>query len=164
MRYRTPANKNAKQLFLQEPFVNARYCRYFAIRPSVFLTTTNQSRNLRLQTGRGRHAQARCQAQVRGREGVASCKWYLPLRDTAHTTLITWVFFGAAYDFFHQVNLFFGTVSEVCIPQSCPTMSAGEKYARSPGTLDFKHKLKNKLRVHLLGRTEANQDASGAVH
>ncbi|XP_055330995.1 MOB kinase activator-like 3 [Paramacrobiotus metropolitanus] len=31
-------------------------------------------------------------------------------------------------DFFNRINLIYGTVSEYCTPQSCPTMSAGHKY------------------------------------
>lgn len=31
-------------------------------------------------------------------------------------------------DFFNQINLLYGSVSEFCTPQSCPTMSAGECY------------------------------------
>jgi len=35
---------------------------------------------------------------------------------------------GAAVDFFNQVNLLFGTLTEFCTPENCPTMSAGPKY------------------------------------
>jgi MOB kinase activator 1 len=31
-------------------------------------------------------------------------------------------------DFFNQVNLLFGTLTEFCTPENCPTMSAGPKY------------------------------------
>ncbi|CAO2200601.1 unnamed protein product, partial [Urochloa humidicola] len=31
-------------------------------------------------------------------------------------------------DFFNQVNLLFGTLTEFCTPESCPTMTAGPKY------------------------------------
>ncbi|KAG2581809.1 hypothetical protein PVAP13_6KG065800 [Panicum virgatum] len=31
-------------------------------------------------------------------------------------------------DFFNQVNLLYGTLTEFCTPESCPTMTAGPKY------------------------------------
>ncbi|KAL6547717.1 MOB kinase activator 1A [Orobanche hederae] len=31
-------------------------------------------------------------------------------------------------DFFNQVNLLYGTLTEFCTPENCPTMSAGPKY------------------------------------
>ncbi|KAI6176293.1 Mob1/phocein family protein [Aphelenchoides bicaudatus] len=31
-------------------------------------------------------------------------------------------------DFFNRVNLLYGTISDACTPQSCPTMSGGTKY------------------------------------
>ncbi|GKU95899.1 hypothetical protein SLEP1_g9197 [Rubroshorea leprosula] len=31
-------------------------------------------------------------------------------------------------DFFNQVNLLYGTLTEFCIPENCPTMTAGPKY------------------------------------
>eukprot|EP00842_Homolaphlyctis_polyrhiza_P005174 jgi/Hompol1/5658/HPOL_004611-RA len=31
-------------------------------------------------------------------------------------------------DFFNQINLLYGTVTEFCTPQQCPVMSAGAKY------------------------------------
>ena len=33
----------------------------------------------------------------------------------------------AAVDFFNQVNLLYGTLTEFCTPESCPTMTAGPK-------------------------------------
>lgn len=33
-----------------------------------------------------------------------------------------------AVDFFNQVNMLYGTLTEFCTPQSCPTMSAGPKF------------------------------------
>jgi hypothetical protein len=37
-------------------------------------------------------------------------------------------FFCAAVDFFNQVNIMFGTLTEFCTPSNCPTMTAGPKY------------------------------------
>lgn len=34
----------------------------------------------------------------------------------------------AAVDFFNQVNVLYGTLTEFCTPSTCPTMSAGPKY------------------------------------
>ncbi|KAF2573075.1 hypothetical protein F2Q70_00002056 [Brassica cretica] len=34
----------------------------------------------------------------------------------------------AAVDFFNQVNLLYGTLTEFCTPDNCPTMTAGPKY------------------------------------
>jgi len=31
-------------------------------------------------------------------------------------------------DFFNQVNMLYGTITEFCTPEECPTMSAGAKY------------------------------------
>jgi len=31
-------------------------------------------------------------------------------------------------DFFNQINLLYGSISEFCTPQSCPTMSAGDRF------------------------------------
>lgn len=39
------------------------------------------------------------------------------------------VLFSSAVDFFNQVNILFGTLTEFCTPSTCPTMSAGPKYA-----------------------------------
>ncbi|MCI01958.1 MOB kinase activator-like 1-like, partial [Trifolium medium] len=32
-------------------------------------------------------------------------------------------------DFFNQVNLLYGTLTEFCTPENCRTMTAGPKYA-----------------------------------
>lgn len=32
-------------------------------------------------------------------------------------------------DFFNQINMLYGTITEFCTPQACPVMSAGPKYA-----------------------------------
>nr|DAD44270.1 TPA_asm: hypothetical protein HUJ06_002500 [Nelumbo nucifera] len=34
----------------------------------------------------------------------------------------------SAVDFFNQVNILYGTLTEFCTPSNCPTMSAGPKY------------------------------------
>lgn len=34
----------------------------------------------------------------------------------------------SAVDFFNQVNLLYGTLTEFCTSENCPTMSAGPKY------------------------------------
>jgi MOB kinase activator 1 len=31
-------------------------------------------------------------------------------------------------DFFNQINMLYGTITEFCTPQECPVMSAGPKY------------------------------------
>ena len=31
-------------------------------------------------------------------------------------------------DFFNQINMLYGTITEFCTPQECPIMSAGPKY------------------------------------
>merc|ERR1719311_314193 len=31
-------------------------------------------------------------------------------------------------DFFNQINMLYGTITEFCTPESCPVMSAGPKY------------------------------------
>ncbi|KAL7166667.1 hypothetical protein ACSBR2_037352 [Camellia fascicularis] len=35
---------------------------------------------------------------------------------------------SAAVDFFNQLNLLYGTLTEFCTPENCPTMTAGPKY------------------------------------
>jgi GGDEF domain-containing protein len=32
-----------------------------------------------------------------------------------------------AVDFFNQINMLYGTITEFCTPESCPVMSAGPK-------------------------------------
>ena len=36
--------------------------------------------------------------------------------------------FGLAVDFFNQINMLYGTITEFCTEDSCPLMSAGPKY------------------------------------
>lgn len=36
--------------------------------------------------------------------------------------------FFLAVDFFNQINMLYGTVTEFCTEKSCPIMSAGKKY------------------------------------
>lgn len=43
-------------------------------------------------------------------------------------TCFNFVFFYTAVDFFNQVNILYGTLTEFCTPVNCPTMSAGSKY------------------------------------
>ena len=38
----------------------------------------------------------------------------------------TWL--GIAVDFFNQLNLLYGSITEFCTPKDCPVMSAGPKY------------------------------------
>lgn len=33
----------------------------------------------------------------------------------------------AAVDFFNQINMLYGTITEYCTPENCPVMSAGPK-------------------------------------
>ena len=46
--------------------------------------------------------------------------------------------FVSAVDFFNQVNLLYGTLTEFCTPDNCPTMTAGPKYASPLLSLFFK--------------------------
>ncbi|RUO96320.1 mps one binder kinase activator-like 1B-like protein [Jimgerdemannia flammicorona] len=34
----------------------------------------------------------------------------------------------AAVDFYNQINMLYGTITEFCTPEECPVMSAGPKY------------------------------------
>ena len=36
-----------------------------------------------------------------------------------------------AVDFFNQINMLYGTITEYCTTESCPVMSAGPKYVTS---------------------------------
>jgi hypothetical protein len=36
------------------------------------------------------------------------------------------------YDFYNNLNEFYGTIAERCTPQACPTMSAGSRCATAP--------------------------------
>lgn len=38
------------------------------------------------------------------------------------------MFLCTAVDFFNQINMLYGTITEFCTEQSCPVMSAGPKY------------------------------------
>lgn len=37
------------------------------------------------------------------------------------------LFFFSAVDFFNQINMLYGTITEFCSAESCPVMSAGPK-------------------------------------
>ena len=37
-------------------------------------------------------------------------------------------------DFFNQINMLYGTITEFCTEQSCPVMSAGPKYEVRSGS------------------------------
>lgn len=39
-----------------------------------------------------------------------------------------YVYFFSAVDFFNQINMLYGTITEFCTEESCPIMSAGPKY------------------------------------
>lgn len=42
---------------------------------------------------------------------------------------ITFIFNSvSAVDFFNQINMLYGTITEFCTEESCPIMSAGPKY------------------------------------
>lgn len=41
---------------------------------------------------------------------------------------ISCLFFFSAVDFFNQINMLYGTITEFCTEESCPIMSAGPKY------------------------------------
>lgn len=45
---------------------------------------------------------------------------------TTTTTYSLWSF--SAVDFFNQINMLYGTITEMCTEESCPVMSAGPKY------------------------------------
>ncbi len=35
-------------------------------------------------------------------------------------------------DFYNQINLLYGSITEFCSPQSCPEMKATDEYVHSP--------------------------------
>lgn len=37
------------------------------------------------------------------------------------------IFFLTAVDFFNQINMLYGTITDFCTEESCPVMSAGPK-------------------------------------
>ena len=41
----------------------------------------------------------------------------------------------SVFDFYNNLNLFYGVVAECCTTHSCPTMSAGPVYGVSVGSL-----------------------------
>lgn len=41
--------------------------------------------------------------------------------------ILTYLFI-LAVDFFNQINMLYGTITEFCTDQTCPIMSAGAKY------------------------------------
>jgi hypothetical protein len=65
--------------------------------------------------------------EVRGRDGVGReerCVRDRPARGVARG--LTRAGGGrAVFDFYQNLNLFYGIISECCTPQSCPTMAAG---------------------------------------
>ena len=40
-------------------------------------------------------------------------------------------------DFFNQINMLYGTITEFCTEESCPVMSAGPKYEVGNWTLQI---------------------------
>lgn len=55
---------------------------------------------------------------------------YYTLTITVYSFISTTVCFCylAAVDFFNQINMLYGTITEMCTEDSCPVMSAGPKY------------------------------------
>lgn len=41
---------------------------------------------------------------------------------------MNYLFLLLAVDFFNQINMLYGTITEFCTEESCPVMSAGPKY------------------------------------
>jgi hypothetical protein len=44
--------------------------------------------------------------------------------------LADWLW-GAVVDFYNQINLLYGAITEFCSPQSCPEMKATDEYGLS---------------------------------
>ena len=44
----------------------------------------------------------------------------------------TRLIFELVVDFYNQINLLYGSITEFCSPQSCPEMKATDEYAESP--------------------------------
>ena len=53
--------------------------------------------------------------------------WHVAVQLPAGENLCEWLS-ANTIDFFNQVNLLYGAVSDFCTPASCPTMSAGPSY------------------------------------
>lgn len=47
---------------------------------------------------------------------------------SSNLILIFFYLFFKAVDFFNQINMLYGTITEFCTEQTCPVMSAGAKY------------------------------------
>ena len=50
-------------------------------------------------------------------------------------------------DFFNQINMLYGTITEFCTPQECPVMSAGPKWVIVQG-VHFTLCLFSRLVIH----------------
>jgi hypothetical protein len=59
------------------------------------------------------------------------CKFsffHYPFETNLHLTSTNSCSRVTAVDFFNQVNILHGTLTEFCTPVNCPTMTAGPKY------------------------------------
>lgn len=41
---------------------------------------------------------------------------------------LNWFYYFAVVDFFNRINLIYGTISDFCTDESCPTMSGGARF------------------------------------
>ena len=51
-------------------------------------------------------------------------EWLMQMFECANQFLV----FISAVDFFNQINMLYGTITEFCTEDTCPVMSAGPKY------------------------------------
>ena len=64
----------------------------------------------------------------RGRTSMSKNTWSIQIPTVDYTALsIRWVAVNTV-DFFNQINMLYGTITEFCTEQSCTVMSAGPKY------------------------------------
>lgn len=64
---------------------------------------------------------------------VNSMPWIPPKREC--TQRLTWNI--TVVDFYNQINLLYGAITEFCSPQSCPEMKATDEYVEDPQTSPF---------------------------
>lgn len=50
-----------------------------------------------------------------------------------------WFLCFSAVDFFNQINMLYGTITDFCTEESCPVMSAGPKYEPVFHTVGWVH-------------------------
>lgn len=56
---------------------------------------------------------------------MAGCKWYIIMTPPGQDNIL--MVNSLVVDFYNQINLLYGSITEFCSPQSCPEMKATDE-------------------------------------